>query len=160
MLLCLRTAEKTVRFTFIIIKFHYYCKFLKMSLSAWISCVPMTWSWDFFRMNLSQLQLRKRLLRLYIDKNICPWVFNTYTVAGAPDVRIDRLPLYWPFSTFLQSPPSLSMCTICTAIESRLYNQGPFVHKVDNTATGFLDTYPLDPVDGAIQRRFDQPGPC
>ena len=65
-------------------------------------------------------------------------------MAGAPDVRIDRLPLYWPFSTFLQSLPSLSMCTICIAIESRLYNQGPFVHKVDNTAIGFPDTYPLD----------------
>lgn len=65
-------------------------------------------------------------------------------MAGAPDVRIDRLPLYWPFSTFLQSLPSLSMCTICIAIEPRLYNQGPFVHKVDNTGIGFPDTYPLD----------------
>ena len=65
-------------------------------------------------------------------------------MAGAPDVRIDRLPLYWPFSTFSWSLPSLSMCTICLPIESRLYNQGPVVKKVNNAAIGFPYTYPLD----------------
>ena len=74
-----------------------------------------------------------------------PVKFLIHTLWQVPLVSVlIGLHLYWPFSTFLQSLPSSSMCTICIAIESRQYNQGPFVQKVDNAAVGFPDTYPLD----------------
>lgn len=64
-------------------------------------------------------------------------------MAGASDVRIDRLPLYWPFSNIF-TVSSFFEYVLRLPIESRQYNQGPVVKRVNNAAIDFPYTYPLD----------------